>query len=427
MKYIVYVLIWMLSFAGPAYAEVKAMTLDDSIKYALVNNKGLKIADEKLKETESGIIKYRSALLPTVSLNGNYIRLNEVSEVNIGGGLSFKTGQLDNFSITSSIQQYLFSGFRNTSMYANSKYVYELSKEDYRRELNNTVNSITRAFYNTLLASELVKLNEESYDQMQRHAEQVKVRYENGLTSKLDMLRAEVQLANMNPGLIRARNNLKIAISTFKTLIGMPAVSEINLKGQLEYEPVTVEFEAAVKEALENRPELNSMRINKLMAGNNIRITRSGGLPTLIASYNYKMDRPFQNIDEWGNSWNCMLSLNVPVFKSFYTTADVAQARSRESQIAATEQQMQDNIRLEVEQAYLKIKQEEETILSQNKNVAQAQEALDIAETRYKNGLITNLEFLDTQLAHVEAMINLLQSKANFIVAKSDLKKAIGK
>ncbi|MFH1415871.1 MAG: TolC family protein [Elusimicrobiota bacterium] len=427
MRQVIFLIIFICVTINSVCAEVKVLTLEDSIEYALSSNKGLDIVKEKIAETEAGVIKSRAALLPALSISGNYVRLNEVSEVNLGGGLNFKTGQLDNFGITSSLQQYIFSGFRNSSAYANSKYGLELSKEDYNKELNSTVYSVTRAFYNAVLAEELVKLNEESYDQMKKHTGQVRVRYENGLSSKLDMLRAEVQLANMNPALIRARNNLRLAFSTLKTLIGMSAETVIKLEGALEYAPVSVEFEDAVKEALENRPEIKSMRISEKIARNSIKIARSGGLPSLIASYNYKMDRPYQSMDEWGSSWNCMLNVNIPVFKSFYTSADVAQARSRVDQIDISMQLLQDNIRLEVEQAFFKIKQEEETILSQNKNVEQAKEALDIAETRYRNGLITNLEFLDTQLAHIEAMLNLLQSKADYIVANAELKKATGK
>ena len=72
-------------------------------------------------------------------------------------------------------------------------------------------------------------------------------------------------------------------------------------------------------------------------------------------------------------------------------------------------------------------KGEEETIVSQRENLGQAEEAMQIAETRYVSGMITNLEFMDTQLALTQAKTAYLQALANYQIAKAKFVKAIGK
>jgi len=80
-----------------------------------------------------------------------------------------------------------------------------------------------------------------------------------------------------------------------------------------------------------------------------------------------------------------------------------------------------------VREIYLSLRQEEETIISQRENVGQAEEAMRIAEKRYISGLITNLEFMDTQLAMTEAKTAYLQALANYLIAKAKLINTMGR
>ena len=94
-------------------------------------------------------------------------------------------------------------------------------------------------------------------------------------------------------------------------------------------------------------------------------------------------------------------------------------------------QEKSDNLKkgitLEVKQAYLSLGATREALLTAQENVDQAEMAFGIIETRYKNGLATNLEFMDAQLASMQARTNYLSALKDYYTYRAELFKAIGK
>jgi outer membrane protein TolC len=86
----------------------------------------------------------------------------------------------------------------------------------------------------------------------------------------------------------------------------------------------------------------------------------------------------------------------------------------------------EEGIRLEVQAQVAALNQEARNIGYQSQNVAVADAALKLAETRYESGLLTNLEYLDTQLALTQSRVAYLTALANYQVARARLRKAIG-
>jgi len=86
----------------------------------------------------------------------------------------------------------------------------------------------------------------------------------------------------------------------------------------------------------------------------------------------------------------------------------------------------EDGVRLEVMAQVSALNQEAQNSAYQAQSVALAEEALKLAEQRYQNGLLTNLEYLDTQLALTQSKVAYLNSLANYQIAKARLQRAIG-
>lgn len=103
------------------------------------------------------------------------------------------------------------------------------------------------------------------------------------------------------------------------------------------------------------------------------------------------------------------------------------EARYRLSQAEHGLNLLKEGIELEIRVAYLGIEEAKKLVESQKENIVQAEEALSIVEERYKQGLATSLEVMDTQLALTQAKTNWLQSLSDYLITKAELKKAIGK
>jgi len=423
---IIILIFYLLSLPCSA-EEIEKLTLEKSIEISFEGNKQILAAKERLGIAKGELIVARAGFLPTLSLGADYLRLGEGQKISVGGGSDVVVRGQDTYTAAATIEQPIFTWGRIKNSYRQASSNQRISEEDYRREKNLLKFQVTESFHNLILAKELLKLSQESYAQMERHLRQVEKRYEDGLASKFDLLRARVELANLKPQLIRSRNSLTLAENRFKSLLGFPSQREVRLQGELKYAPTEIELSRAIEEALKNRPETISLKEQENIALAHVRLASATNKPLLSAVYNYQFQKPYHWKDEWGKEWNAMVVLQFPIFNGFSTRGKVLQSLSQLREVKYNSQHKNEEIELEVRETYLSLRQEEETIISQRENVTQAEEAMSIAEKRYIGGLITNLEFMDTQLAMTEAKTAYLQALANYQIAKAKLEKAMGR
>jgi outer membrane protein TolC len=262
----------------------------------------------------------------------------------------------------------------------------------------------------------------------EKHYRNVKNLYEVGVASKFDLLRSEVQVANLKPQLIRARNSLSIAGLGLKTLLGLDLDRAIEIKGELSYTPLETDVQEAVRRALLQRPEINQLMFQRRMAAEMVKIARAAGLPSVSigGAYNFWANRFNFGNKNWENYYTVSLNMTVPIFNGFAIDAQVGQSKALLKELEWAQKGLSEAIRFEVEQAVLNYRQAKESLASQEKNVEQAQEAMRIAELNYSEGLATNLDVSTAQVALSQAKTNLSQALYDCVISLAQLEKAIG-
>jgi outer membrane protein len=194
----------------------------------------------------------------------------------------------------------------------------------------------------------------------------------------------------------------------------------------LRPESLLANVDAATDSALADRPELRQLRDALGMASLGTKIARAANLPNLFAQFNYSYKNPVGFSGEWGNDWNATAGLSMPLFTGLSNLNRLHQSQARQRQAEVGLAQVEDGIKLEVQADVLALNQEVQNIGYQSRAVEVAEQALSLAEQRYQNGLLTNLEYMDTQLALTQSRISYVSSLANYQVAKAKLRKAMG-
>jgi len=458
MKWLIAGLILVSSMPVYANEGLMILSLDEAINIALKNNKGMLAAREKIREAEGGIITARAGFLPSLSLSGSYTRIAQIPamKMQIQTGIdtmpmpvldaigqptgnfvplpvavmeegTFSFGEPENYATRATLQQPIFTWGRIRNAYSLAQTNLKATQADYRKTVNDLKFNVTQSFYGVMLTKEFVKLSEDSYVQFEQHVDQVEDLYKAGMASKFDLLRARVQLANMKPQTIRAKNGLELAESALKMLLGVDLDTELNLKGELTYEPYEATLTEATETALQQRPELIAMKYRKKMAEKGVAIAKAANKPSLFVAYNYDYKKPKRMLETgWGSDWNVTVGLSLPIFTGFSYFGKVRQAAAQLGQVRFGIEQLVDGVKFEVKEAILNLEQNKEILEAQKDNITQAKQALDIAEERYKNGLITNLEYMDTQLALTRARVEYLQTLADYLIARAKLERAMG-
>ncbi|MCK4330840.1 TolC family protein [candidate division WOR-3 bacterium] len=434
------------------------LTLKSAKELATVNNKTILSAKEKLIERQAEIGIARSGFLPSISFEGGYTRLGkipaflmEVPEYTITplmvydfsgtpsgftdpitvmtgvDSMELEMGENENYLLRGSIQQTLFTWGTLMNSYRMANINLNIEEENYRKTVDDVMLEVTQAYLGTYLSKEALKLMEESYNQMERHLNQVKRLYDNGMVPRLDLLRANVELSNLKTQVLRAERDMEIAFSSLKMLIGVYGDTHIILDVELDYEPFDITLNEALLTALERRPDLLAMRLSRDLAEKALAIERAQNKPILALIYNYDYKKPVSMASvDWGSDWNVTLALSMPIFQGGSYFSKVRKSKSQLKQLDFGLSQYEDVVKLDVKLNFLALRQELEILSYQKENVAQAEEALELAEEQYNNGMITNLEYMDTQLALIRSKLERLSSLVNYNIAKEKLLISIG-
>ncbi len=414
--------------------EKMTLTLMDSIQLALSQNPSHLASEERVEGAKSMIKEATAGFFPSLSATG--LR-NLKEKVFILEFPSFIPGEppqevemdftRDN-QLSFSLSVPLYTGGRLASGYKQAKYNHLSTEESMKQSEYMTVFNTKRAFFGVLLAHEFVKVSEEAVSVAEKHLRNVKTMYEVGMASKFDLLRSEVQLANLKPQQIRAKNSLKVAELSLKTLLGLDLSQSIEIQGELTFEPIDPNLEEALTSALIKRPEIQQLKYQEMMAGEMLKMSKASKFPTVAVqgAYNIWADRLTLKGDDWQSYYSVNLALSVPIFNGFVADAQIAQSKSLIKELEFSKKGLEDMILFEVRQAVLKLSEARESLMSQEKNVEQAMESLRIAELNFSEGLATTLDVSSVQAALTQAKTNYSQALYDYVMSKAELDKAIG-
>jgi len=425
----------MFGLYAVAFSQEKiTLTLEDSIKLALEQNP-FYLAEKAKEDQASYMVREAvSNFFPALNAQGTHILDKKVMTIDMPSfvpGMPPQKIKLDftrNYQFSLSFSLPLSAGGRLVSGYKQANYNLMSTKEAIRQSMQETVFNVKKAFYGYLLAKKFVEVSEEAVGLAEKHWKNVKSLYDVGMASKFDLLRSEVQVANLKPQLIRAKNGLSTAELGLKMLLGLDLKQPIEVKGELSYKEFEANVDAGVAQALANRPEMNQLKFQQQMAAEMLKMARGAYLPTLAigGAYNYWGNRFKFTKDSWESYYSVNLVLDIPLFNGFVNSAKVGESKAMLRQLDYSRKGLSEMVKFEVQEAILSLQQAKESLLSQEKNVEQAQEAVRIADLNYGEGLATNLDVSFAQMALTQAKTNYSQALYDYALALAQLEKAIG-
>lgn len=402
-------------------------TLDKAVDYALENNIEIEQLQVEFEKSQAQVGEALSAFYPSINARGGYTYITNIPVLEFEGML-MPMGQSENYSLSISLQQVIFSWGKIYNAYKISGIGKKITELNLVRKKQEVRYSVTDAFYGLLVLEEMVQLSKESLAQLKRHERAVETRYKAGLVPQFELLRAQVQVANLKPQVIEAEHGLKLAKEGFKMLLGMPLNNEFEVTGELKMADHAFNIEELIDYALNNRIELKNLKDVEKIAKLSQSIARRANLPTFVGGATYDYTKPFGFAgNEWGSNIIFNLGFEWPLFTGFKNLYQYKQAALAVKEAGLAFDNLEKAITLEVKKAYLNILAANELIVTAQENVGQAEKAFEIINTRYKNGLATNLEYMDAQLALMQAKTNCLAALKNYYTSKAEIYKAIGK
>ncbi len=428
----------MILIAGSLLAQDKILTLKESLEIGLQNSKDLKVSKSKLNYADAKLTELNSQFLPQFKLFGNYTRLSdnippfEVTMPFSPAPIRISEPILNNYTFKFGFSQPLFTGFKLLSLRSSSKLNLQASEHDYSKEKNEAAFNIYIAYWNYYKAEEIKKVIVQTLQQMEGHLKDTKSFFENGLVSKNDLLKLEVQYSNTKLMLIEAENNLELARIAFNKAIGIDLSSQTKVAAS-EKSSSLEKYQLAeiITEAVNNRNELKSLSYRVEASREGVSAAKSNWLPSVYLTGNYYYSNPnprFQPAkDEFNSNWDLGVTLSWDVWNWGLTSSQVSQAEQTKVQLETNLDQMKENIQMEVYSNYLNLNKSDEKVNVSKEALTQALENYRVTSEKYNIQLATSTDLIDAETLNMQAETNLKTAEVDYQIAKVKLEKSLGR
>lgn len=424
------------AFAG----EVVELNLEDAMQRAFNTNPAITIAGYERDSARASYNAARNSRWITISGNHTTRRsgcdddqlsaINKVigNQIVVDGfqNVGKKIHNAHTNSLTATLP--IYNGGKISGAIKQAKAGYLISEQGLQKAYNDMRSTVTNGYFDMLQADNMQKLGRESVDRLADHLKNVEAQYEVGVVAKVDVLRSQVELANAKQSLIKAENAYQIAEANLNKIVGLPMDTQLKLDNILVYTPYDNDMQYCLDYAAKHRPELEQAKQQVEAAKGALRVAISGHMPQVNASATQNWGNSNGNNwpgDDNGN-WAVGVTVNMNIFDSGVTVSKIHGAEADLAKAHESYRDTVDLVNLDVRSNYLNLREAEKRIDTTKLAVSQAEEDYRIAQLRYMNGVGTNTDVLDAQVALTDAKTNYLQAMYDYNTCKTNLETAIG-
>ena len=415
----------------PLTEDALVLTAEQSVARALADNPVVASTEADVEAAQARSGQAFAARLPQLSAASAYQYLEDADQNFSGGFLAnlVVPGASDVKEIQRAdrvtVDQVLFAGGSLRAAVRASRFLAE--SEAWRREatLNQLEFDTKQAYYTGITARALVQVAEDAVSVFQRHLEDTQVMLDVGEVARLEVLRAETELGARSADVVAADNAERIAFTNLRRLLALPPDTPLLLVDRIRWQELNPAPNDLVALAVEQRPEARALRAAIAAAQQDVERVEGTYWPRAAASAEWT------NLDGAGSfvrdGWAVTVGAEWEVFAGRRRKFEKAEARA---QVSSLEYQLADITRLieaDVYRAYTEVENAIATIRRERGNVELAREGLRLAQLSFREGVGTQAEVLDAQLALTNAQTQLVSALRDYAVAHAALDLATGK
>ncbi len=398
--------------------KTPTITLEQAVDLAYRNNQTLQGAILTLEQSEAAVREANASRLPDATVGATLTNTQRDSDstTSLGGQVEISYDILTGGSRSATIRSAELQ--RDISALA-----VETQQEQIRLVTSNL-------YYALQESGEQIRINQAFVNEAERNLRDAKLREEVGVGTTFDVLRAEVQFANARQSLIQSQGDQRIARRDIARLLNLPPTSGIEATPVAVAEDWPMTLEESIVLALQNRAELEQQLLQTDLSEQQRRLALSVVRPQLDVFARYSAsdvlgDAPFGVDPDFNDDVVVGARFNMILFDG---GAARASARQQELNAEIAEEQFSENVdqfRFEVEQAFFNLESNKENIATSRIAVAQAEEALGLANLRLQEGVGTQLDVLTAQSELTQAESNNVTAILGYNRALAAMQRAV--
>jgi len=439
----------LIAFQGIAQEQ---LSLRKSRDLALEYNQKIKIADEMIAEYKSNTRFVFTQFLPNLKASGSYNYYHDIDDITLPGsflptanslaeaqqgkysgvsdvyfpGLNIEMGNVDYYSANLSLTQPIYLGGKIRSAYQMSKMGMEISSFNKKLQSSEVLLETDKAYWNLVSINEKQKLASKYVKMLSALVRDLQNAYDLEITTKNELLKAQVQLNQAKLDLFRVQNRTVLARMSLCQVIGKDLMSNIvaiDTTIVVHQNAIDVDY---MQKALRQRPELLMLAKQVEISKEKVKNSNADYLPQIGVGASYLYTSKIENIIGASKILAVQANLSVPIFHWQERKHKLASERFKTKQKELEMDRSRDLIALEVQQSYFNIQEAYQQIELAKSSMEQANENVELTQNSFHEGLANTTELLDAQAFWQRAHNELIDSKINYKLREIRFKKAIG-
>ena len=400
-------------------SNLNALNIDEAIKSTILNNPKVKIAIEKLTESKELMSYAYGSKKPTLTstISGTYANADK----NTSTASTTPETLTDKYQLT--VSQNLYDAGYNELEIARSKILFNDEVIQFKITLQSLILEAIEGYLTVINYEKYLEANQKNYDSVLKAFEETKTRFDIGSATLYDLQNAEASFAIASSNLFAAEQNVQISNKSFKRVVGLQA---INLEDVLNINNL-VNLSNTIETAMDQN-------LNLLLAINDIENKK---ILLLKEKKSKKPNLDISGMAEYSNSGrvdsgtkltqgSVALTLTIPLYQKDQDNSNI---RKYYSQILQSEIYLEDfreDIQIQIYNTYKDFKISESN-MSTNQIVIQSIEtSLNSLNEEYNIGTKTITDLVNEEEKLLNANVNYLNSKKNFITNYFKLKSLDG-
>ena len=421
-----------------ALAQTRPLSLDEAIAAGLESSPALHASRMKVASSAAKSREAAAGRLPSLKFGGGYTRLSEVPDFQVTLPVSpnpivVSQSYFNSFNLRLGVQQPLFTGFRLQAGTDSARMLENAAAQDLEKDRAEFIFAVKNAYWGLARAREIEKVVDENIRQVQEHLKDVRAFFDQGLLTKNDVLRAELELSNAEIMRIDARNAAEVALTLLDSLIGLPLVTDVDLTTSAESQASRLPADegSPATNVPAERPDLKAAEFRIKASELGLKASRAGFYPQVYLSGNYYCLRPnpriLPSLDKFKGTWDLGISVSFDIWNWNQTKRQAEQADALLAQARDARKLLEDQAVLEVTQSRLSMGRAGDKVRVAGQAVGQAEENLRVVRERFKQGVALNTDVLDAGVALLQARLNRTQAAIDLVLAQARLEKALGR
>lgn len=402
----------------------RPLTLAEARRIALEKHPKISVAQLKALASQQVVKQAHASFLPQVSSNlGAVVTANDDTRL-VSPSLPVSS-VFDRASASLNVSQLITDFGRSASLQQSAQLKAGADEQNIAATRAQIWLQVDAAYVGALQATALLEVAEDTVKTRKLLSDQIATLAKNQLKSELDASFAEVNLQDAQLLLSRSQSDLQSAHATLAALLDEPNTKSFKLSGEPKPASLPGDISALIKSALDSRPDLARLRLERDAAQAFSSAEKKLNRPTLSVQGAAGVI-PWHDKDLNENYAAAGLVLSWPLSTGGLNTARRKEAELKAQSAAATLRDEENNITRDVRLAWLNAKNAQDRHAISTKLLEQAKKTQALAQARYDAGSSSIVELSQSQLTTTTAEINATSARYEYLLRRSILDFAIG-